>query len=50
MTNYLQRFAPKLAEISNPLRKLTKKEIEFLWKDSVHGRAREETKRIMTTV
>ena len=50
MTNYLQRYAPKLAEVTNPLRELTKKESDFIWEESVHGRALAETKRMLTTV
>ena len=49
MTNYLQRFAPKLSEVTNPLRKLTKEESEFIWDESVHGLALAETKRILST-
>ena len=49
MTNYLQKFAPRLSEITTPLRELTKNDNEFLWDDQVHGAALEETKRILST-
>ena len=45
MTNYLQKFAPRLSEITTPLGELTKNNSEFLWEDQVHGAALEETKR-----
>ena len=48
MTNYLQRFAPKLSEVTNPLRELTKKESKFIWDESTHGLALAETKRILS--
>ena len=49
MTNYLQKFAPRLSEITTPLRELTKNDNEFLWDDQVHGAALEETKKILST-
>ena len=48
MTNYLQRFAPKLSEVTTPLRDLTKTDTEFLWEEKIHGTALEETKRILS--
>ena len=49
MTNYLQKFAPRLSEITTPLRELTKIDNEFVWDDQVHGPALEETKTILST-
>ena len=48
LVNYLQRFAPKLAEASAPLRALLKKENAFVYEEGVHGRSLEEIKRIIT--
>lgn len=50
VTNYLQKFAPRLSEITTPLRELTKNHSEFLWDDQVHGAALEETKILSTTL
>ena len=47
MTNYLQKFAPRLSEITTPLHKLTKND-EFLWDEQVHGAALEETKKVLS--
>ena len=49
MTNYLQKFAPRLSEITTPLRELTKIDNKFVWDDQVHGPALEETKTILST-
>ena len=35
---YLAKFLPRLSEVSQPLRQLTKKGTEFLW-DEIHDRA-----------
>ena len=35
---YLAKFLPRLSEVSEPLRQLTKKETEFTWK-GIHDRA-----------
>ena len=48
MTNYLQKLAPRLSEITTLLRELTKND-EFLLDDQVHGAALEEVKRILST-
>ena len=39
---------PQVVRITNPLRKLTKKESEFTWDESGHGPAIAETKRILS--
>ena len=49
MTYYLQKFSPRLSEITTPLREVTKNDNEFLWDDQVHGAALEETKKILST-
>ncbi|KAL9976590.1 hypothetical protein ACROYT_G013911 [Oculina patagonica] len=49
MTNYLQKFAPKLSEITTPLRNLIKSDTEFLWDEQVHGAALNEAKRIISS-
>lgn len=47
MTNYVQRFAPGLADATKPLRDLLKKESVFLWDES-HDKAFNEVKSILT--
>ena len=49
MTNYLQKFAPRLSEITTPLCELTKNNNEFQWDEQVHGAALEKTKKILST-
>ena len=38
LVNYLQRFSPRLSEVSTPLRALLKKKNLFIYEESVHGR------------
>lgn len=38
MTNYLQRFAPMLAEAANPLQEIIKERNKFVWDEEVQGR------------
>ena len=47
MTNYVQRFAPGLVDITKPLRDLIKKESVFIW-DQNHDKAFSEVKSILT--
>ena len=47
MVNYLQRFAPRLAEVSQPLRDLLKSDCEFLWQD-FHDKCLQEIKEMLT--
>ena len=42
MVNFVQKFAPRLAEIITPLRDLIKKGNEFKWDEHVHGKALDE--------
>ncbi len=48
MANYVQKFAPRLAEITTPLRDLIKKGNEFKWEEHVHGRALNEIRQILS--
>ena len=48
MVNYLAKFAPNLAEVTEPLRMLLKKDSEFLW-DCVQGAAFNKMKEIITS-
>lgn len=48
MVNYVQKFAPKLAEITTPLRELIKKGNEFRWEEHIHGKALEEIQQILS--
>ena len=48
MINYLQKFAPDLADLVNPLRELVKKENEFVWEQEVHGKCLEKVKQVLT--
>ena len=47
MVNYLAKFAPNLAELTAPLRKLLKKESEFFW-DQPQTEAFEKIKQVIT--
>ena len=49
MINYLQKFAPRLSEVTAPLRELLKKENTFYWDDDVHGKSLEKVKKILTS-
>ncbi len=48
MANYVQTFAPRLAEITTPLRDLIKKGNEFKWEEYVHGRALNEIRQTLS--
>ena len=48
MANYVQKFAPNLAETTTPLRDLMKKDNEFVWVDQVHGQCLSEIKQTLT--
>lgn len=43
MTNYLAKFLPRLSEISEPLRQLTRKDEQFSW-STIHDKAFNEIK------
>ncbi|XP_033747087.1 uncharacterized protein K02A2.6-like [Pecten maximus] len=44
MINFVQKFAPRLSELTSPLRDLLKKDSEFIWDEAVHGQAFSEIK------
>ena len=46
---YLAKFLPRLSEVSQPLRQLTKKGTEFLW-DEIHDRAFSRIKEMVTDI
>ena len=48
MANYVQKFAPRLAEITTPLRDLINTGNEFKWEEHVHGRALSEIRQILS--
>lgn len=47
MVNYVQRFAPKLSQVTTPLRELIKKGNEFVWDENLHGKALKEVQEIL---
>jgi len=47
MVVYLQRFAPKLSEITSPLRQLLSKDVEFTW-DTPQEEAFQKVKQVIT--
>ena len=47
MVNFVQKFAPRLAEITTPLRDLVKKGNEFKWDEHVHGKALDEIRQTL---
>ena len=49
MVNYRAKFAPNLAEVTNPLRLLLKKESDFIW-DETQTRAFNKVKQLITDV
>ena len=48
MTNYLQKFAPHLSQVTAPLRMLLKDNTEFKWDSSIHGKCFTQVKKIIT--
>jgi len=48
MINYVQKFAPNLADLAKPLRELVKKDNEFLWDKEVHGQCLDQVKQVLT--
>ena len=48
MVNYVQKFAPNLADLVKPLRELVKKENEFVWEEEVHGQCLKQVKQVLT--
>ena len=48
MVNNVQKCAPMLADVTAPLRELTRDDVEFLWEENVHGKVFKEVKRILS--
>ena len=48
MVNYVQKFAPRLSEVTEPLRQLIKKDVEFYW-DKIHDKCLHEIREILTS-
>ncbi|XP_033750517.1 uncharacterized protein K02A2.6-like [Pecten maximus] len=48
MVNYVQKFAPNLSEFTAPLRQLTHEENGFVWDETVHGKALNDIKSVLT--
>ena len=48
MVNYVQKFAPNLADLAKPLRDLVKNDNEFLWEEEVHEKCLEDVKQVLT--
>ena len=48
VVNYVQKFAPMLADVTAPLGELTHDNVEFLWEENVHGKVFRELKRIFS--
>lgn len=44
MTNFVQRFAPQLSEITSPTRDLLKADTHFAWDPDIHGQALDKVK------
>ena len=49
MINYLNRFSPVIAQTSEPVRQLMKKEVPFVWQEE-HQRAFQNLKQVITKV
>ena len=49
MVNYVQKFAPKLSSVTEPLRQLIRKDTEFVW-DRKHDTCMEEIRTILSSV
>ena len=48
MTNYLQKFAPGLSQVTAPLRMLLKDSTEFKWDSTIHDKCFTQVKRTIT--
>jgi len=48
MINYVQKFAPNLADLAKPLTELVKKDNEFVWDKEVHGQCLDQVKQVLT--
>ena len=48
MVTYLAKFLPKLSTVMEPIRRLTKQDVEFEWSEE-QNKAMDEVKRLVTT-
>ena len=48
MTNYLQKFAPGLSQVTAPLRMLLKDSTEIKWDSTIHDKCFTQVKKIIT--
>ena len=48
LINYIQKFAPNLADLIKPLRELVKKDNKFVWEDKIQGKCLEQVKQALT--
>ena len=48
VTNYLQKFAPGLSQVTAPLRMLLKDSTEFKWDSTIHDKCFTQVKKIVT--
>ena len=48
MIAYLQKFTPRLSEASAPLRNLVKKDVNFRWDETEHGKCLSEIKHMLS--
>ena len=49
VNNYLQKFAPRLSELTTPIRTLLKDAAEFVWEQSVHGECFRRVKAVLAS-
>ena len=49
IVNYLQKFAPRLSELTTPIRTLLKDDAEFAWEESVHGECFKRVKAVIAS-
>lgn len=48
MANYLHKFVPNMSQLTAPLRDLTKRDNEFVWDETVHGKCMDSLKEVLT--
>ena len=48
MINYVQKFAPNLADLAKPLRELVQKDNKFILDKEVHGQCLDQVKQALT--
>ena len=50
MATYLSKFCPNFSDTTGPLRELTKKENDFVWRTHTHGTAFDKLKQLFINV